>query len=124
MFLVSSPASVALPQSHEVQEIHRGWKIVLRVALNRNAQCFETVRALRWPNGVGCPRWESCEMTQQGRDALNRSVSAIGVSPASDTLTMERTRSLPGIISPCGCGYGACLAWGSTLPTPHGPKTR
>jgi len=33
-----------------------------------DAICFETVRALRWPNGVCCPRGESCEMTKQGRD--------------------------------------------------------
>src|SRR6266446_6924714 len=33
-----------------------------------DAKCFETVRALRWPNGVYCPRCESFEITKQGRD--------------------------------------------------------
>ncbi len=33
-----------------------------------DAKCFETVRALRWPNGVCCPRCESFEITKQGRD--------------------------------------------------------
>ena len=33
-----------------------------------DTQCCETVRALRWPNGVWCPRGDSFEMTQQGRD--------------------------------------------------------
>ena len=33
-----------------------------------DAKCFETVRALRWPNGVCCPRCDSFEMTKQGRD--------------------------------------------------------
>lgn len=33
-----------------------------------DAKCFETVRALRWPHGVCCPRCESLEMTKQGRD--------------------------------------------------------
>ncbi len=32
------------------------------------AKCVETVRALRWPNGVCGPRCESFEMTTQGRD--------------------------------------------------------
>jgi transposase-like protein len=33
-----------------------------------DAKCFETVRALRWPDGVCCPRCESFALTQQGRD--------------------------------------------------------
>ena len=33
-----------------------------------DAKCFETVRALRWPDGVGCPSCESCKLTKQGRD--------------------------------------------------------
>jgi transposase-like protein len=33
-----------------------------------DAKCFETVRTLRWPDGVCCPSCESFEMTKQGRD--------------------------------------------------------
>ena len=33
-----------------------------------DTKCFETVRALRWPNGVCCPRCDSFEITKQGRD--------------------------------------------------------
>jgi transposase-like protein len=33
-----------------------------------DTNCCETVRALRWPNGVCCPRCESVELTKQGRD--------------------------------------------------------
>src|SRR5882724_12418921 len=33
-----------------------------------DAKCFETVRALRWPNGVYCPRCESFAITKQGFD--------------------------------------------------------
>ena len=33
-----------------------------------DAKCFETVRALRWPDGVYCPSCDSFEMTKQGRD--------------------------------------------------------
>lgn len=33
-----------------------------------DAKCFETVRALRWPDGVRCPTCDSSELTKQGRD--------------------------------------------------------
>ena len=33
-----------------------------------DAKCFETVRALRWPDGVYCPSCDSFEITKQGRD--------------------------------------------------------
>lgn len=32
-----------------------------------DATCFETVRALRWPDGVRCPTGDSSELTKQGR---------------------------------------------------------
>ena len=31
-------------------------------------KCCETVRALRWPDGVGCPTCDSPQVTKQGRD--------------------------------------------------------
>ena len=37
-------------------------------ALIDDAKCFETIRALRWPEGVRCPDCESTEVTKQGRD--------------------------------------------------------
>lgn len=33
-----------------------------------NTKCFETIRALRWPEGVVCPHCGSKEVTKQGRD--------------------------------------------------------
>ena len=33
-----------------------------------DTKCFETVRALRWPDGVGCPACDSPQVTKQGRD--------------------------------------------------------
>ena len=33
-----------------------------------DAKCFETVRALRWPDGVRCASCDSSEVTKQGRD--------------------------------------------------------
>jgi transposase-like protein len=37
-------------------------------ALIDDAKCFETVRAMRWPDGVGCPGCGSTEVTQDGLD--------------------------------------------------------
>jgi transposase-like protein len=33
-----------------------------------DAKCYETVRDLRWPEGVRCPHCESGQVTKQGRD--------------------------------------------------------
>src|SRR5437773_4074923 len=33
-----------------------------------DAKCYETVRQMRWPEGVTCPRCSSREITKQGRD--------------------------------------------------------
>jgi transposase-like protein len=33
-----------------------------------DAKCFDTVRDLRWPDGVKCPNCASPEVTKQGRD--------------------------------------------------------
>jgi len=33
-----------------------------------DAKCFETVRALRWPDGICCPGCNSTEITKQGCD--------------------------------------------------------
>ena len=32
------------------------------------AKCFATVRALRWPKDICCPRCDSLQITKQGRD--------------------------------------------------------
>ena len=37
-------------------------------ALIDDAKCFETVRAMRWPDGVRCPECGSAEVTKDGRD--------------------------------------------------------
>jgi transposase-like protein len=33
-----------------------------------DTKCFETVRTLRWPDGVFCPHCDSFDITKQGRD--------------------------------------------------------
>lgn len=37
-------------------------------ALIDDAKCFETVRNIRWPDGVQCPTCDSAEVATQGRD--------------------------------------------------------
>ena len=37
-------------------------------ALIDDAKCFETVRMIRWPDGVRCPECDSAEVTKDGRD--------------------------------------------------------
>lgn len=37
-------------------------------ALIDDAKCFETVRQLRWPEGVHCPRCRSGQVARDGRD--------------------------------------------------------
>ena len=37
-------------------------------ALIDDAKCFETVRQLRWPEGVPCPRCRSGQVARDGRD--------------------------------------------------------
>jgi transposase-like protein len=39
-----------------------------RQSLIDDAQWFETVRTLRWPDGVSCPHGASFAMTKHGRD--------------------------------------------------------
>lgn len=33
-----------------------------------DAKCYETVRELRWPQGVRCPHCEAAQVSKQGRD--------------------------------------------------------
>ena len=33
-----------------------------------DVKCYETIRQLRWPEGVRCPRCGAAEFTKQGRD--------------------------------------------------------
>ena len=37
-------------------------------ALIDNAKCFETIRAMRWPEGIRCPECGCAEVTKDGRD--------------------------------------------------------
>jgi len=37
-----------------------------------DAKCYETVRELRWPNGVSCPHCGSTTVNKRGRDERQR----------------------------------------------------
>ena len=54
-----------------------------------DVKCFETVRDLRWPQGVTCPHCGAARITKQGHDTTRRvttrpnpHVSATGAKPA------------------------------------------
>jgi hypothetical protein len=34
-----------------------------------DAKCYETVRELRWPEGVRCSHFDSVQLTNQARDS-------------------------------------------------------
>ena len=42
--------------------------MIHRQSLIDDAKCCETVRTLRWPDGVSCPHGDGFAMTKQGRD--------------------------------------------------------
>ena len=43
-----------------------------------DAQCFDTVRHLRWPDGVRCPQCKSDQVARHGHDERQRIGSATG----------------------------------------------
>ena len=50
-----------------------------------DVKCFETVRQMRWPDGVTCPQCASPRVTKQGHDEAQPvapEVRVHGVSPA------------------------------------------
>ena len=51
--------------SGKIYEVPAEWK---KRALIDDAKCFETVRRLRWPDGVQCPTCDSSKIIKQGRD--------------------------------------------------------
>ena len=38
------------------------------LGITDDAKCFDTVRSLRWPDGVRCPDCDSAEVVKKGRD--------------------------------------------------------
>ena len=47
-----------------------------------DAKCFETVRRLRWPEGVRCPICESDKVARHGLTTGSRSASVTAARPA------------------------------------------
>jgi len=45
----------------------------MTIAIHRlidDAKCYEMVRDLRWPNGIGCPHCESLQVVKNGHDTF------------------------------------------------------
>ena len=53
-----------------------------------DAKCFETVRAMRWPEGVTCPKCSSASVVKNGRDESqpDRQRYEPGMLPQTDDL--------------------------------------
>jgi len=78
-------------------------------ALIDDATCFETVRALRWLDGVCCPTCESPQATTQGYDDIQPAYQRSRCTPCGRRFDEVTGLCSPDIISPYGCGYGVCL---------------
>jgi hypothetical protein len=61
--------------------------------------CYQTVRELRWPDGVACPSCESKHVIKRGLDDTEPPVNAMSVTAVTNVLMIGPTRSLPDIIS-------------------------
>jgi hypothetical protein len=51
-----------------------------------DTRCYQTVRELRWPNGIQCPSCESQHVIKRGFDAPNRPVNAMSVTTVTNAL--------------------------------------
>jgi len=51
-----------------------------------DVQCYQTVRELRWPDGVACPSCESIQVIKRGFDDTEPAVSAMSVTTVTDAL--------------------------------------
>ncbi len=51
-----------------------------------DAQCYQTVRELRWPDGVECPSCESKQVIKRGLMIQNRIVNAMSATTATNAL--------------------------------------
>ena len=88
------------------KEVHK----VLNIrAIVDDAKCFETVREMRWPEGVRCVHCGADTVARMAGMKPRRSVSAIGVEPVTGISMTSQARSSKGIISYCTFGFSACI---------------
>ena len=76
-----------------------------------DAKCYETVRQLRWPDGVRCPHCDSDQVIKQGRDETQPAGSATraGLRPPFDDLTGT---IFAGHHQPLRVWVLCCTSWG------------
>jgi transposase-like protein len=78
-----------------------------------DAKCYETVRALRWPEGVRCPRCNAAQVTKQGHDTTQPARQKYHCAACKRYFDGSHGHCLwPPTISPCGSGFCACISWG------------
>jgi transposase-like protein len=76
-------------------------------------KCYETVRRLRWPEGVRCPHCGGGELSKQGFDVTQKARQKYrckGCGRHFDDLTgtVFARAAAAAIISRCGCGSVVC----------------
>ena len=52
-----------------------------------DAKCYETVRAMRWPEGVTCPYCSSPSVIKNGRDDTHPTANATSATTAAAAST-------------------------------------
>ncbi|CAN5890584.1 hypothetical protein BH23PLA1_BH23PLA1_37080 [soil metagenome] len=77
-----------------------------------DAKCYQTVRDMRWPDGVTCPHCSSASVIKDGRDDTEpHRQRYTHAGAAADASTTSPTPSSPAITSRCEPGSHACISW-------------
>jgi transposase-like protein len=74
---------------------------------------FETVRNLRWPDGVQCPTCDRSEVTKQGRDETKPERQRYRGKSCERRFDDLTDTLFPVTITPFACRYCACISWAS-----------
>ena len=78
-------------------------------------KCFQTVRELRWPEGVRCPHCDSTQVTKRGFDDTQKERQRYRCGPPRRvivSLTISRGQFSRDIINRCESGFCASISWG------------
>ena len=65
-----------------------------------DGKCYETVRKLRWPDGVDYPSCESKEIVKRGFDDTESPANAMNAKTVTHALMISPTPFLLAIINP------------------------
>jgi hypothetical protein len=74
-----------------------------------DAKCYESVRAMRWADGVRCVHGGSSEVNKRGHDECQPHRQRYECRKLQGNSTISREPSLKAIISLCACGCCDCI---------------